>query len=135
MRSEFERAGVWPLMLKRVAAAQYTRPGDPLRLDCGYKPNGTVKFFQAVSLQGDADAAKVLAFTLPLLAAGVERVHDARLQLTAVVEPYQQIAEAGEDSVATYRFGVEAMEQAGLRVLTANDLERTAQAARLDMHL
>src|ERR1700722_1187673 len=37
MRTEFERAGVWPLMRKRIAAAMYTRPGDPLRIDCGYR--------------------------------------------------------------------------------------------------
>ncbi len=35
--TEFERAGVWGLMRKRIAAAMYTRPGDPLRIDCGYR--------------------------------------------------------------------------------------------------
>src|SRR6202034_4428051 len=37
MRDEFERAGVWRLMRKRIAAAQYTQAGDPLKLDCGYR--------------------------------------------------------------------------------------------------
>ena len=37
MRREFERAGVWGLMRKRIAARQYTRAGDPLRIDCGYR--------------------------------------------------------------------------------------------------
>jgi hypothetical protein len=40
MRTEFERAGVWELMRKRIAASEYTRPGDPLRIDVGYRPNG-----------------------------------------------------------------------------------------------
>ena len=35
MRDEFERAGVWGLMRKRIAAAQYTRAGDPLKIDAG----------------------------------------------------------------------------------------------------
>ena len=35
MRMEFERAGVWELMRKRIAASEYTRPGDPLRIDAG----------------------------------------------------------------------------------------------------
>ena len=35
MRTEFERAGVWGLMNKRMAAERYTRKGDPLRIDCG----------------------------------------------------------------------------------------------------
>src|ERR1700722_4073908 len=40
MRTEFERAGVWDLLRKRIAASEYTRPGDPLRIDAGYRPNG-----------------------------------------------------------------------------------------------
>jgi hypothetical protein len=135
MRSEFDRAGVWPLMRKRIDASVYTSAGDPLRLDCGYRPNGVVKMFHAVSLQSDADAAKVLAFTLPALVAGVERVEGAKLQLTAVVEPLRQMQDDGEEAVAQYRFGVDVMEQAGLRVLTAADLERAAQTARQELHV
>ncbi len=37
LRQEFERAGVWGLMRKRIAASAYTRAGDPLRIDCGYR--------------------------------------------------------------------------------------------------
>src|ERR1700735_4195507 len=37
MRMEFERAGVWRLMRKRIAASAYTRVGDPMRIDCGYR--------------------------------------------------------------------------------------------------
>ncbi|HSE47986.1 MAG TPA: DUF3037 domain-containing protein, partial [Terriglobales bacterium] len=42
MRTAFEKAGVWdiPQMKKNIAVAPYTRPGDPLKLDCGYQPNG-----------------------------------------------------------------------------------------------
>jgi hypothetical protein len=39
MRGEFERAGVWDLLRKQIRAAEYTRPGDPLRIDMGYRPN------------------------------------------------------------------------------------------------
>ena len=35
MRTEFERAGVWGLMRKRIAASLYTRAGDPMKIDCG----------------------------------------------------------------------------------------------------
>ncbi len=37
MRDAFEQAGVWPLMLKNIEAARYTRKGDPLKIDCGYR--------------------------------------------------------------------------------------------------
>ncbi len=43
--------------------------------------------FQAVSLEGDAEAAKVLAFSAPQMARWGGRVEGARLELTAVVEP------------------------------------------------
>ncbi|HKR97240.1 MAG TPA: DUF3037 domain-containing protein, partial [Candidatus Angelobacter sp.] len=67
MRAEFESAGVWPLMSQNIAVSRYTRSGDPLKIDCGYSPNGTVKLFHAVSLAADANAAKILAFTFPQL--------------------------------------------------------------------
>jgi hypothetical protein len=76
MRTEFERVGVWDLLRKRIAAATYTRPGDPLRIDAGYRvdgagfgvgfgvgrdgeagssgqprPEGLVRMFHAVSLE------------------------------------------------------------------------------------
>jgi hypothetical protein len=94
MRTEFERAGVWDLLRKRIAVAQYTRAGDPLRIDLGYRPNGVIRMFQAVSLEPSSgtglEAAKALAFSAPALMAGVERVEKALLELTAVVEPLRQ---------------------------------------------
>lgn len=135
MRHEFERAGVWALMSKRIPAAHYTQPGDPLRLDCGYRSNGTARVFQAVSLENDADAAKVMAFTMPSLSEGIRRVDGRELQMNAVIEPLREIEEDGEDAVTQYRFGVRVMEQAGLRVLTALDLDRAAQTARQELHV
>ncbi len=85
MRTHFEAAGVWTLMRKHIAAANYTRPGDPLRIDCGYR-NSKMKMFQAISLEGGVDEAKLLAFAAPGLMAGVERVDKTELELTAIVE-------------------------------------------------
>lgn len=135
MRREFERAGVWSLMSKRIAASQYTQPGDSLRLDCGYRPNGVIRMFHAVSLDGDIDLAKVLAYSMPKLSEGVQRVERATLELTAIVEPLRELKSAEEDDIAQYRFGVEAMEAAAIRVLTTADLERVADTARRELHL
>jgi hypothetical protein len=141
MRSHFERAGVWALMRKRIAASDYTRPGDPLRLDCGYRPNGVVRIFHAVSLEGDIEMAKVLAFSAPALAAGLERVEGAKLELTAIVEPLlweqkdEEPAEAKSDPYEQYRFAVETMEERSIRVLTSNDLARVAERARQELKL
>jgi hypothetical protein len=136
MRSQFDRAGVWALMRKRIAAADYTRPGDPLRLDCGYRPNGVVRIFHAVSLEGDIEMAKVLAFSAPALAAGLERVEGAKLELTAIVEPLDW--EKKDDSSSQYdqyRFALETMEERSIRVLTSSDLPRIAERARQELNL
>ena len=80
MRAEFEHAGVWDLLRKRIAASEYTRPGDPLRIDMGYRPNGVVRMFHAVSF-GSAGGwrwPRYWRFPRERLRAGVERVEKAR---------------------------------------------------------
>lgn len=145
MRRQFETAGVWGVMRKRIAAAMYTKPGDPLRIDCGYRPNGVVRMFHAVSLDGDLEAAKVLAFGASQMTDGVRRVEHASLELTAIVEPLrgllgkraEEVLETGaeQDRTDQYRFGVETMERSGIRVLTVPDLPRIAERAREELQM
>jgi len=93
MRTEFEHAGVWDLLRKRIAASEYTRPGDPLRIDLAYRPNGVIRMFHAVSLEPGVEMAKVLAFSAAGLRAGVERVEKASLELTAIIEPAARVGQ------------------------------------------
>jgi hypothetical protein len=135
MRTEFERAGVWGLMRKRIAAAPYTRAGDPMRIDCGYRPNGIIRMFQAVSLESDVEAAKGLAYSAPQLRDGVLRVENAKLELTAVVETARLIVGDEDEAAERYRFGVEAMESREIRVMTVSDLARIAETARVELRV
>jgi hypothetical protein len=137
MRNEFERAGVWGLMRKRIAASLYTRPGDPMKIDCGYRAGAgsVIRMFQAVSLEGDVEAAKGFAYSAPQLREGVERVESARLELTAVVEPVKRGNSEEDEALERYRFGVEAMEREAIRVVTLSDLARVAETARLEFRL
>jgi hypothetical protein len=142
MRTEFERAGVWGLMRKRIAASVYTRAGDPMKIDCGYRAaseraaaGGVVRMFQAVSLDGDVEAAKGLAYSAPQLIEGVHRVENARLELTAVVEPLRAISDIEDEAMERYRFGVEAMERQEIRVVTLGDLARVAETARMELRI
>ncbi len=153
MRSEFERAGVWDLLRKRIAAAEYTRAGDPLRIDVGYRPNGLVRMFHAVSLDPRIDSigggrvaagataglemAKVLAFSAAALRTGVERVEKAELELTAVIEPAARLGATDDEPerLEMYRFGVETMEEHQIRVLTTSDMERVAETARRELRV
>jgi hypothetical protein len=138
MRMHFEHARVWDLMRRRIAVSAYTRPGDPLKIDCGYRPNGIVRMFHAVSLTGDVELAKVLAFSAPSLRSGVARIENAELELTAVVEPLRDSngdISGDEVGVEQYRFGVETMETQQIRVLTVNDLDRVAETAKRELRV
>jgi hypothetical protein len=151
MRGEFERAGVWDLLRKGIAASAYTRPGDPLRIDVGYRPNGVshpadkhlsagapmIRMFHAVSLDGGVEMAKVLAFSAAGLRAGVERVEKAELELTAVIEPAARVGATDEEPerLQMYRFGVETMEEHRIRVLTTADMGRVADTARRELRV
>lgn len=135
MRGEFERAGVWDLLRKQIPACEYTRPGDPLRIDAGYRPNGVIKMFHGVSLEPGVEMAKVLAFSFAGLRAGVERVEKAALELTAVIEPAAKIGATDDEPerLEMYRFGVETMEEHQIRVLTTSDMQRVAETARREL--
>src|SRR3984885_8537023 len=135
MRTEFERAGVWGLMRKRIAASLYTRAGDPMKIDCGNRPNGGIRMFQAGSLEGDVEAAKGLAYSASQLVEGVQRVEGARLGLTALVEPHPTVPDTEGEATERYRFGVEAMERQKIRVVTMNDLARVAETARMELQV
>ncbi len=131
MRRAFEGSGVWALLRKEIRAAEYTRAGDPLRIDCGYRPNGRILMFQAVTLQGDMDGAKVLAYAARDLSAGVRAKEGATLELTAIVPPLRQDGEEQE----RYRFAVETMERESIRVMTTNDLRRIAETAAQELRV
>jgi len=145
IRRQFEAVGVWNVMRKRILAATYTQPGDPLRIDCGYRPNGIIRMFHAVSLEGDLEAAKVLAYSSPQMAEGVARVENATLELTAIVEPLrgllgknsEEILSSGaeQDRIEQYRFGVATMERNQIRVMTVVDLPRIAERAREELRM
>jgi hypothetical protein len=142
MRTEFERAGVWGLMRKRIAASLYTQAGDPMKLDCGYRAGSggvaegaVIRMFQAVSLEGDVEAAKGLAYSAPQLMEGVRRVEAARLELTAIVEPLREVSDTEDEAMERYRFGVEAMERQEIRVVTLSDLARVAETARMELRV
>ena len=129
MRDEFERAGVWALMRKRIPVAQYTRAGDPLKIDCGYR-NGKVRMFHAVSLESDAEAAKGLAYSAGSLREGVLRAEGVELELTAVVDEGARASDAD-----LYGFGVSVMESAALRVVSVTEMAAVAEVARRELRV
>jgi len=134
MREQFEQQGVWRFMRKNIATAEYTHRGDPLRIDCAYSPprngNGSrIKLFQAVSLQAEVNAAKLLAFSFPQMRAGIRRVEDAEAHLTAVVE---DDLDRRDDGIA---FALATLEEQEISVATVAQMPLLAERARVELRL
>lgn len=129
MRNAFEAAGVWASFNKKIKASRYTHGGDPLKFDCGYRPNGVIRLFHAVSLETDPDSAKILAFTYPSLSEGIARVENAKTDLTAIVEDGLN----REDAVI--QFAIHTLEQTSIKVAPVSQLPIYAERARQEMRL
>jgi hypothetical protein len=127
MRSEFEAAGVWQLMQEKIPVSRYTRSGDPLKIDCGYSPNGTVKLFHALALNTDVNAAKVLAFSFPQLAQGIRKAENKQALLTAVVE---DDLPSDDESVI---FARETLEQNAIRIAPVSTMAQIAKEAAREL--
>lgn len=129
MQHEFERVGVLRLMWRNVEAAQYTRKGDPLKIDCGYSPNGTVKLFHALAIDADPNSAKLLAFTYPKLADGIARMEKKQTELTAIVDDgLPREAEA-------VAFALETLQQQQIRIAELAEIPAIARAAARELHI
>ena len=140
MRDEFERHGVWQFMRKAIAAAEYTHRGDPLKIDCGYAPqtnggeggwraDGRIKLFHALSLEAEVNAAKVLAFSFPQLRAGLQRVERAQAELTAIVE---DDLDGNDEGIG---FALATMRGHEIAVATVAEMPVIAERARLELRL
>ena len=63
------QARLWDQVQKFVPVAGYTFPGDPLKIDYGYRRNGTLGFLHTLSVTRAPGAAKELAYTAQRIAA------------------------------------------------------------------
>src|SRR5467141_1418933 len=77
----WKAAGLWDRIQKSVRVAEFTFPGDPMRIDYGYRRNGTRGYVQTLSLSRAPGDVKSLAYT-------VERIRNkvAASEFTAVTD-------------------------------------------------
>src|SRR5579862_341906 len=131
MRDAFVQAGVWelPQMRKDIAVAQYTRKGDPLKIDCGYRPNGTIHLFHAVSLATDINAAKVLAFSYEEMRAGLHAAEHGTSDLTAITE---DDLDPHDEAVA---FALATLQGSEIAIAGMSEMPRIAERARAELKL
>jgi hypothetical protein len=65
----FHHAHLWNKIQKSVRAAEFTFPGDPMRIDYSYRRNGTRGFLHTLSISRAPGDSKVLAYTAERIAA------------------------------------------------------------------
>jgi len=131
----------WALMTQRIAASMYTLPAIP-EIDCGYRPNGVIKMFHAVSLDWRPGGGQGPCLHRAPAGAMGSFAWRGQAELTAVVEPLRALSV--EDEVK-HEFGRRERGALPLRggdhgepqiaFLTMNDLARAAQTARIDLRL
>lgn len=131
LREAFESAGVWqsPYMRREIAVAQYTRRGDPLKIDCGYRPNGVLHLFHAVSLETDINSAKVLAYSYSEIRQGLQKAEHVMSDLMAITEDN---LDPHDEGVA---FALATLQQSDIVISRVGDLPRIAERARVELKL
>lgn len=103
----------------RVPVQEFTQPGDPLRLDYGYRYNGTRGYVHTVALSTDAMQAKVLAYTAECI-----RARAANSIFTAVTE-VEPVPENPR-----HQFIARLFEEQRIAVVPLNRIERFAEDLR-----
>jgi hypothetical protein len=107
------QARLWERLHKGVRAEEFTFPGDPMRIDYGYRRNGTRGFIQTLSVSRAPADVKSLAYT-------VERIREKvkTSEFTAVTDVHliaenerhrfvqETLRDAGVDAVAMEEFAV-----------------------------
>ena len=118
----FVEAGIWQRLERRIPAARCTFPGDPLRFDFGYRPDGELKLLHALSLQRDNELAKALAYTMGRL----RRKEPATL--TAVVGP-----EPAEERSESARAAAQILEGSDILIEPVSNISRVAASIRREL--
>lgn len=75
------QARVWERIEKYVPAEKFTFAGDPMKIDYGYRRNGTQGFIHTLSVVRDPGHAKILAYTAERI-----RTKVASTEFTAVTD-------------------------------------------------
>lgn len=126
MKEAFTEAGVLELMQRDLDVVKYTGPGDPFRIDFGYRVGNAVKMFHAVSVAANVDQALALAYRYSRVEAGM-RQEQLQASLTAVVDEGMALQEEKT------RFAIGMLEQNSVRVRTVGEMAEIAGEVRREL--
>jgi hypothetical protein len=141
MREAFTNAGVLELMQRDLDVVKYTGPGDPFRIDFGYRVGSAVKMFHAVSLHPikprpgsmgtpaaatNVDQVLALGYRYSRIDEGMRR-EQLQASLTVVVD--QMMALQDEKT----RFAIGMLEHNSVRVRTVSEMAEIAGEVRREL--
>jgi hypothetical protein len=126
IKDELESAGVLPFMIRDMPVAEFTRPGDPMKLDFGYSVEGSFKFLQAISLNQRVEAGMILAARFPQIAAGMQDKKGVKAWLTAVVD--DDLPRRDE-----VQFAIDMMQESGIVVAPESKVPDIAEGIRVEL--
>ncbi len=141
MKEAFAEAGVLELMQRDLDVMKYTGPGDPFRIDFGYRVGSAVRMFHAVSLHpikpkpglmgapavaANVDQALALAYRYSRVDAGM-RQEQLQASLTAVVDQGMALQEEKT------RFAIGMLEQNSVRVRAVGEMAEIAGDVRREL--
>jgi len=126
MKEAFTDAGVLELVQRDLDVVKYTGPGDPFRIDFGYRVGNAVKMFHAVSVAANVDQALALAYRYSRVEAGMRR-EQLQASLTAVVDQRMELQEEKT------RFAIGMLEQSAVRVRAAGEMAEIAGEVRREL--
>jgi Protein of unknown function (DUF3037) len=112
----FKQARLWDRLQKGVRAEEFTFPGDPMRIDYGYRRNGTRGFVQALSVSRAPGDAKLLAYTAGHIRGKVKSSEFMAVTDVALLAENERHRFVGE---TLREAGVEIVPMEGLAVWTA----------------
>lgn len=127
MQTEFERVGVWGLLIHGVPVAQYTRPDDEYKFDFGYRLGNELKIFHAVSLKGTVDRAIEVASKYSTYSKTTKVRADFVPLLTTIIEDNLH---RSEERVS---YTLEAMGREGIQIAELQQMPQIAKQARNDL--
>jgi hypothetical protein len=128
MRAAFEHEGILELLMTDISMEQYTRAGDPLKLDFAYRVRNELKAFQAVSLNGKLDQAKYFASRVRGVAEAFRRSGNKPF-LAAIVDDNWDQTNKEIGFVAT------SMRDDDVQLSVVTDMPKIARQARMELSL
>ena len=128
VKDEFAKLGVLGMIQSDLAMEKYMAPGDPFRVDFGYRTGGVVKMVHAVAIAENVDPVLALLYRYPLVVAGL-RKEGRGASLTAVVDEESTL----EGEAAQFAIGL--LKQHSIRVEPLDNVFGVVDEVRRDIEV